>query len=582
MTSSDIAAPELSSPSSSLAVPPSPGRYRHSARNSRKRSDFQRLVSCELAPIAIVLLMVTLEMRHLARTSWMSFFLYGGDALTLPLFRESLAHHQLWMPVVSTQLLVFPEGVLYAICSAVTTSIRASLVANAYANIILLYLAVRSIAPTVIGRTGRRGAASAAFCVALVVLMLLEIEGGKANLQFATLNLLTTYYFGLVLGGIVLLAATVRQLRPTKRLIGVPGWTAVAVTVSTATYGSDPLFLLWVSVPIAVTSLVLLALRRVPARQVVVVIACQVVSVLAGTALRHPLSRFIGSSADSYVQFGMIGQALASFRSMIHSMWIHPSERVELVLLALILMTAVVQFVHFVRRPPESPATRASAALVIVTFALVAPMTDVMGILVSGNSTSRYFIPVFVFPLLAVIPLADQVLIRRPTTRNGAWRGAAVSGAAVAATVILIPGVQPLLDPGAFPGGMCFNQIAALRGRTGVGDFTTSRALEAYGSNGTHVLQVLPNLLPFGWLVNLGSFEHRELSFVVVDRTVGQPVDLVASDTMPLGSPTSVTSCPGFDVYAYLRGTHGHAVLNQIFATWDGEMWPPSTTPGAN
>ncbi len=275
-----------------------------------------------MAPISIVILLVTLELRHIAHTNWLTFFLYTGDALTLPLFRESLAQHQVWEPVVSSQLLLFPEAVLYALCSVVTSSVRASLVANAYLNVLLLYAGARFITPLVVPSAARRGAAAAVFI------------------------------------------ATVPSAIPGQE----PSWDASLLSA--------------------------------------------------------------------------------------------PS--------------------------PSPPASS----------------------------------------------------------------------------------LQPLVNPADFASGQCFGRIEAIRGQTGVGDFWISRPLDAYGSGDTHVIQVLPNLAPFVWLVNRGSFLHQRVTFVVIDERVRPPNGLVAADTQALGHPRAEYSCPGLSVYTYPRGTYGYSVLNRTLNSW--------------
>ena len=521
----------------------------------------------------VTILLVTLELQHVASTNWLGFFLYTSDGLTLPLLRESLAQHQLWQPIMSTQLLVFPEAALYAVCAAVTTSIRASLVMNAYLNVLLLYGAARMLAAAVVPRVGRRGLASCVFTGCLVLFMLLEVQPSGGQLQFATLTLLTTYYYGLLLGGVVLVGCTVRQLRPSAQRFGNRPWALLAVVTSTLTYASDPLFALWVTTPIVLTIGLLVALRRVTTRSAAAVLGCQVASLAAGSVLRIPFAHVIGSSASSYVKFNQIGRALTQFGAMVTGAWSYPSERLEFVVLLGVVAVAAIQFAQLLRWPADNVTESVSTALFVVTFALVAPLVDIFGVLASGNSTNRYFIPAVVFPLLALISVVGR--FRRPSKVAVAdYRtGLAVGGVALVGTLALLPGLNPLVNPSDFAAGQCFGRIASIRGLTGVGDFWTSRTLEAYGTGDTHVLQVLANFLPHGWLVNLGEFDHRTVSFVVVDRVVGPPIGLVAADTDRLGRPTSISSCPGFDVYTYPPGTHGYTVLNQEFRLWANEEW---------
>ncbi len=143
-----------------------------------------------------------------------------------------------------------------------------------------------------------------------------------------------------------------------------------------------------------------------------------------------------------------------------------------------------------------------------------------------------------------------------------------MTGCALLLTVALAPQVNPLLDPNQFTDGRCLQHVLHGQPRTGVADFQTGRALAVYSPPGTTVLQVLPNLWPFAWLVNLGSFAHQTITFLLVDRVTGAPVGLVAQDTKPLGPPTSISTCPGFYFYSYPPGTKGFTVLNAIVDSW--------------
>jgi hypothetical protein len=526
------------------------------------------VVAREAIPLCIVLLLLTIELRHIAHSSWLSVFLYNGDSLTLPVLREALARHEPFVPILSTQLLIFPEGMIYALCSAITTSIRASLVLNAYVNIVLLYAAARGLATVVVPQAARRRTAAAAFCVILMGLMLLESGTDSPNQQFVTLCLLTTFYYGVILCGMVVLVATVRQVghgsSPTS---GRSGWTYLAIGISTLAYFSNPLFLLQVTAPLILTVLLLALLRRIHPRQAGVVIGCQAVSLAAGTALREPFKGYIGASATSYLKFGELSAALGIFRQMMKEAWSLPSDRIEVIVVGAILIVGALQFVDLLREQKFSDRDQPGNALLVVTFSIIAPVIDLLGVLASGNSTSRYFVPVFVFSLLSLIPLAAQ------GPGLSSWRRVRTSTSVVAtATALLVagvvtPGLEPLLSASYFPDAHCLEQALGGEPRTGIAQYWTARALDVYSTGGVRVLQVLPSLQIFAWLVNLGEFEHRHPSFVLVDRRDWGRITLTANDTLVLGKPVAITTCPSFFVYSYPQGTKGFRVMNSMVSS---------------
>ena len=251
---------------------------------------------------------------------------------------------------------------------------------------------------------------------------------------------------------------------------------------------------------------------------------------------------------------------------MLRQMWSVPSERIELLVVAVLVAVILWQLVRLLRQPRSEPGAGTNPSIIVVAFAFVAPVIDLIGVLVSGNSTSRYFVPVFVFPLLALLPLVDRA--RSPFRSLHPAGGAIVAGCALVATTALFPQLQPMLDPGEFTDGACLQHALHGEPRTGEGDYWTARALTLYSPNGSSVLQVTSTLIPFGWLVNLGSFASRTVTFVLVDRSIGAPVGLVSQDTKVLGPPTSIAVCPGFDVYSYPTGTYGSEHLTAIVNAW--------------
>ncbi len=282
-------------------------RHLHARRGSELTG--QRLAAQEILPLTLVLLVLTMELVHVAHSSWLSLFLYNGDSLTLPLFREAIAQHQPWLPIVSTQLLIFPEGVIYAVCSAVTSSIRASLVLNAYANLLLIYAATRLLASGVVARPYASRVCDG--CGVRQPDRADAARGPDCRSQPPIRHAASSH-------DLLLRARPRRHRRPRRdgRQIHAGDaspqawrWVAIAAAVSTLTYFSNPLFLLWVSTPLVVTALGLGLLHRLPLRQVAMIAGCQATSLLAGTLLRRPFASAIGSSASSYVKFGRLGAA---------------------------------------------------------------------------------------------------------------------------------------------------------------------------------------------------------------------------------------------------------------------------------
>jgi hypothetical protein len=206
----------------------------------------------EVWPFVVVVLMVTIEIRFLAHSTWRPAFLDDGDSLTLPLLWQSLMRGDPMHPVMSSQLMVFPEGPIYALAFLCSTSVAASLMAVAYINIGLFYTGVRAIAATVVrGSVGRRQMAALCVTGAAIAAMLLERTMSIDATTVVTPLLFDDFYGGVVLMGLASVAFACRQLTwPPTMTHGRRVVTCVAVALLLGvTTDSDALFALAVTGP---------------------------------------------------------------------------------------------------------------------------------------------------------------------------------------------------------------------------------------------------------------------------------------------------------------------------------------------
>ena len=96
--------------------------------------------------------------------------------------------------------------------------------------------------------------------------------------------------------------------------------------------------------------------------------------------------------------------------------------------------------------------------------------------------------------------------------------------------------------------------------------YWTARALDVYNTAGERVLQVKPNLSIFAWLVNLGAYEHRSFTFVLVDGSPHGRQTITSADVADLGPPGRIVACPGFRIFSYPPGSAGYGRLNATIA----------------
>jgi AcrR family transcriptional regulator len=225
--------------------------------------------SAAVWPLVVVLAVLTVEVRFLARSSWRPVVRYDGDSLTFPILWHALASGEPMRPVMSPQLLLFPEGVIYAVAHFCTTSVGASIVAVAYINVVLFYLGLRAVATVVVdGSPERRRVAALVPTLLLIAAMLLERVTGINTTTIATPLLFDSFYAGVILIGIGTVVFAARQLRwpATRSRSRRLTISAVATGVLALTIISDPLFLVQVTGPFLVVVLALWALRLSPRR----------------------------------------------------------------------------------------------------------------------------------------------------------------------------------------------------------------------------------------------------------------------------------------------------------------------------
>ncbi|WKK71832.1 hypothetical protein Q0F99_01225 [Rathayibacter oskolensis] len=176
------------------------------AHRSRRRG---AALARESAGLLLVLAATLLVLWRLSSTPWWTYLLSEGDSLALPLLVQSVQRGEPMQWVMTSQLLLFPELPLYLVSLALAGGgSAASLVVSAFVNVAVLYLALRWLAASVLAgqRPARRVAAAVVATGLVLVLVATEGRGMINNGAFASGILFTTYYSGVVLAGLVVLA----------------------------------------------------------------------------------------------------------------------------------------------------------------------------------------------------------------------------------------------------------------------------------------------------------------------------------------------------------------------------------------
>ncbi|MWV59587.1 hypothetical protein [Rathayibacter sp. VKM Ac-2754] len=535
----------------------------------------------EAAGLLLVLAATLLVLWRLSSTPWWTYLLSEGDSLALPLLVESVQRGEPMQWVMTSQLLVFPELPLYLVSLVLAGGGSAgSLVASAFVNVAVIYLALRWLAASVLaGRSPLRRVAAAT--VATVVVLLLVATEGRGMINggaFASGILFTTYYSGVVLAGLVVLALMGRATggfdpaRPPSRrrlLLSLVGIAAV----SAGTTLSNPLFALQFTAPAVASLLVVLVLRRMAWRRVAVLSAVLVVSAAVGLAARGLLIRFVAVDASTYLHLERAGTAVDGFILQMREVGAARSGKLEILVVACLLLAAAATLVVAVAaqvRPERARQVR-DASVVLAMFVLVAAASLLIGLIITGSLVSRYLLPLAVFPVLMIVPLAGLRLPRSVAERlRAAVAGTAVRWGAIAGVVAVVGisiavALPPVRAAAATAGSTadraCLESWIAGREVSGVGSFWSTRALELYGDEEVDVQQVNFDFSVQLWMNNAASYRDTTFSYVLADRDP----DWAALAIAQLGEPREITACPTFDVYDY-AGTPGEAVLNERVA----------------
>lgn len=518
-------------------------------------------------------LLVVMALLHLLQPAWRDVYFYNGDSLTLALLMKSLVEGEPFRWVLSSQLFLFPEALIYALCSAVTTSVRSALLVNSAVALLLLYVGYGLLGRVVLeARDAARAFALLATSL-LVLCVLCEVEPRINRQAFATLYLFSTYYYGVVLSGLLVLfwiaQALERERNYPQVSPGIAGPLLGIFVVTGLTYFSDPLFFLQCSAP-ALAALCLMYLGRLVSRRTFVwLVVVQVAGLASGSVGRSLCKAYIGNPVAKYFDFRNVAQSLKFLEGMFGGLWRMPAALLEYGLLVLGVIAAMAaiwlgwrQWCH--ERMSKTKSLR-SVDMLVALFALGSPMSSIAGALLTGNPWTRYWLPLAVFPVLALLPLGRRFGCR-------SYRGLLVVAVLCIATGSAFYG--PMLYEHGVPrpsgpmsaGVQCYNRIMSQKPFNTVGGFWMTRALDLYSITGSRSLQVSSDLHVWARMNNRAPYSVLEFNGIVVDR-LGKggrlPNRIYASDVARLGPYSKKFSCPSFDIYYYDTGSSGYIKLNQ-------------------
>lgn len=551
------------------------------ARSVRRRRTGHRLMAWAYEAWAVVVTAAAsvIALAHIAQSPWEATFLYNADSVVLPMVEKSLAQGEPFDWVFSSQNFFFPEGLFFAVSTAFTDSPQVALYANACLNILVLYVLLRVIAHQLTRGSGHRFveiSIALACTILFVVYSLLEPTASVNRSSTATLYLMTTYYYGVIVAGLAMVCLTLWVTRSFsaepwgRRRVWI--YIALAATISALTVFSDPLYLAQVLAPLVLCLVFVAVSRRASWKRVGLLLLPSIGGSALGFSLRSVFANLFASNLTSYYSPDNVPISITVLQESFTELTSTTSGSLKLLLLAAVLALTLSLLIYAVfdsfRR--KNRRRMSTVGFFIVVFVSVSSISLFAGHILTGAITTRYLTPIYIFPLLTLVYVGVHILrrllveVEHPALRRDLVRLS--TGIAVAATIVIVvvatmklPAVARSASGATYAGAECFNDFVGDSGRDGVGSFWSVRNLDVYGSSTGEILQVNPDLTVYAWMNNIAPYEGKTFSFVISDSSPQLPPESL----IPLGEPAALISCPDYDIYDY-AGTEGEKILNRI------------------
>jgi hypothetical protein len=460
------------------------------------------------------LIVGAVALAHLANTprSWILF--YDGDSVLPLLVRSSLRIGQTQEWILSSPLFLI-EAIVYLPSVLLDLPPRVLMVLFGLIGWIGLYLAARAVSAVLPLARSWRVRAAVLMVSAVGIMALCESSADRNSLEPASLISTTTYYSATILGTVaaVAIAARIVSHSQTDRLwplvVGLGALTAVSTM-------SNPLFLAWAALPLGLVA-VLVAHCGVPPRRIRLALLALVSGGALGMLARIPFGPVLVQDSLAKVQPGRALESAAYYFALLRDRLSTWTGWLELFIVLTLVAGATAMTL-------KSAGKREPALTLISAFAVIAPLTALLGAIAAGTFAARYLEPIVFFSALALIPgvgllrsvvgqlsaLADRRLLRLT------W---AVATACIFGVFGIFAVVQlARLVPSGDQSIACVADWIDDSGQTGAGQFWTVRAPKAEIRDPRQLIQVDSTLNGYSWLTNADDFQRAEVSFVLVDE----------------------------------------------------------------
>lgn len=348
--------------------------------------------------------------------SWRHYLLSDGDSLVIPLlFKSVFEQREAFGWISSSQLFLFPEGVLYGISYVLTLPLSENFVASLYLCSALILLSVYTLLYLIFKQV-TDGNKLKSYMYALLVLsfitgtMLLEpyYNGGTSLSSFI---MMSSYYpgsllciLGVVLATLVIVKRSPRTLKDYLRNKKLVFLAVVVVLAETAAIVCNPLCLLYVVAPMVLTivfAFIVDAIKKVPT---LILLAIQFTSVTLYFIIRHYVtSRFLTN--DFSFSINSISEAVNFY---VNGVWNeinrHVYTQLEWSLFALFFVASIlISAVSLYKISRNKNGVNNSYRVVfLVSFYAWITIVGIVASNLAGRYATRYFLPLIILPPLAV------------------------------------------------------------------------------------------------------------------------------------------------------------------------------------
>lgn len=552
----------------------------------------KKAVTPEVLPILGITAGFFIELHHIVNTAWSNFFFANSDMVTLPLVGQSISLGEPFNWVFSSQIFLFPEAIIYAFSELLTPDFRAALILNAFINCLLLYALFR----WVIRHFSSSSALNRLYSMGVVLFVLfMSFLEPRTGLNLASFYLVTTAYYGVVLVSLASVALSLKLLKGHLGTVGRRRILLILAVLSLLTTLSNPLYLFQFVAPLVVVCALAALINIMSLKNAWLIVLPQIIGGLVGMVMRKLFfEKFFSPAGDvgAYLHFEKAGEAMQFLGKTVKNALLgHWQDRVEMTILLLAMAFAGALFlavIHFVTRKKLTPLQEKLFSLdsfFVTGLAALVPLSVIVGSIITGNPVTRYMVPLVIFPLLALIPLAKLLQNYELTAFRASLRPILVFTVCIVVLAGLFSRpVASLRQVGNFytADEQCLDKsLAHTPYKAGVAQYWRSRGLQLNSRAGIKVMQVQGGLARFTWLYNESDYDIYRPSFVLVDKVPEPYPDIEVSldykiskeSVKVLGTPAHIYHCTSFDIYTYQIGSKGQTTLDKRLHDRHIGMW---------